>query len=110
MDINILLSPPVAFLIFMVVAGVLYLFGKLIAPKGKPEPGKYDPYACGEEFQADRFKFGYAKFYVAALFFTIMHVAALTVATAPGGPTAFKAVAYLFTIGVSVFILIVDFD
>jgi hypothetical protein len=37
-------------------------------------------------------------------------VAALTVATAPAGATAFKAVAYLFTIGVSVFILIVDFD
>ncbi len=110
MDINILLSPPIAFGLFMVFAGLFYLFGKLLAPKFKPEQGKTDVYACGEEFKADHFKFGYGKFYVAALFFTIMHVAALTVATVPAGVTAYKAIAYLFTIAVSIFILVMDFD
>ena len=110
MDANILLSPPVAFLVFMGISGLLYLFGRLIGEPYTAEPGKLEPYACGENFRPDKFTFGYDRFFVAALFFTVMHVAVLTVATVPGGPDAFKAFGYLVAIAVSVSILFVDFE
>ncbi len=107
---NLLLSPPVAFLLFLGIGGLIYLFGRLIGMPYTPEPGKKEPYACGEDFRPDKFTFGYSKFFVAALFFTVMHVAVLTVATVPGGPDAFKAFGYLVAIAVSISILFVNFE
>lgn len=109
-DVNILLSPPVAFLIFIGIGYLFYLFGRLVAPAYTSEPGKEEPYACGEPYTAAKFTFGYNKFYVAAIFFTIMHVAVLTVATVPGGADAMKAMGYLAVITASISILFADFD
>lgn len=109
-DINILLSPPLAFFLFLIVSAGLYLFGRMIGQPAVPEPGKNEPYACGENFRAEKFIFGYHKFYIAAVFFTIMHVAVLTVATVPGGINAYKGLGYLVAIGMSVFVMFADFD
>jgi NADH:ubiquinone oxidoreductase subunit 3 (subunit A) len=110
MDLHILLSPPVAFLVFMLVGLGIYGLGRLMAGEVVPESGKSEPYACGEPFKAEHVRFGYAKFYVAALFFTLMHVAALVIATVPTGVNAFKALIYLGAIAVSIALLYVDFD
>jgi len=110
MDLSVLLSPPVAFIICLLVSIAIYGFGRLVEEKGKPADGKYEPYACGEEYQAEKTDFGYRKFYIAAIFFTIMHVAVLTIATVPGGAVAFRALIYLAAIAASICCLYVEFD
>ncbi len=110
MDLKILLSPPIAFLLFMLVGYGLYALGNRMAGAPVPEPGKDEPYACGNEYEGQRFQFGYQKFYIAALFFTIMHVAIMTIATVPTGTGAYKAITYLAVIALSIYILYVDFD
>jgi NADH:ubiquinone oxidoreductase subunit 3 (subunit A) len=110
MNLTILLSPPIAFLLFMLVGYGLYALGTRMAGAPVPEVGKDEPYACGNDYQAQRFQFGYQKFYIAALFFTIMHVAIMTIATVPSGVGAYRAIIYLAVIAISIYILYVDFD
>jgi NADH:ubiquinone oxidoreductase subunit 3 (subunit A) len=110
MDLSIILSPPIAFLICLLVSAAIYGFGRLVEEKGSPSHGKYEPYACGEEYRAEKFEFGYRKFYIAAIFFTIMHVAVLTVATVPGGVIAYRAIIYLAAIAASISCMYVEFD
>jgi NADH:ubiquinone oxidoreductase subunit 3 (subunit A) len=110
MDLSILLSPPIAFLVCLLISAALYGFGRLVEEKGAPAEGKYEPYACGEEYKAEKFEFGYRKFYIAAIFFTIMHVAVLTIATAPGGVIAYRALIYLAAIAASISCVFIDFD
>jgi NADH:ubiquinone oxidoreductase subunit 3 (subunit A) len=110
MDPNLLLSPPIAFLIGLGVAYAVYGFGRLLGPVPTPTPGKLEPYACGENFEAEKFSFGYRRFFIAALFFTIMHVAVLSVATVPGGALAYRAIGYLVVIAASISILYSDVD
>ena len=110
MSLEIMLSPPVAFMVCLLLSAAVYGFGKLVEEKATPVPGKYEPYACGENFKAEKFEFGYRKFYIAAIFFTIMHVAVLTIATVPGGASAFRALVYLVVIAASISCLFVDFD
>ena len=110
MDLSIILSPPVAFLVCLVISIGIYGAGYLVEEKAKPNPGKYQPYACGEEYYAEKYEFGYRKFYIAAIFFTMMHVAVLTVATMPGGTGAYRALIYLAVIAASISCLYVDFD
>ncbi|MEF3280795.1 MAG: NADH-quinone oxidoreductase subunit A [Elusimicrobiota bacterium] len=78
---QILLYPPFAFLITLVL---ILLFGKMIksfepAITKKPETSK--TYACGEDFPAQKVSAGYEEFYPYAIFFTILHVAALMLMT-----------------------------
>ncbi len=110
MDLEILLSPPLAFLLAMGIAWLVYAFGALLGPALNATPGKLEPYACGEDFEAEKFSFGYRRFFVAALFFTIMHVAVLSVATVPGGAMAYRAIAYLVVIAASIAVLFSDVD
>ncbi len=110
MDLNILLSPPIAFVLFMLLGYGLYALGPRMAGAPVPEEGKDEPYACGQEYEAQRFQFGYQKFYIAALFFTIMHVAIMAIATVPGGESAWKAITFLAVIAISISLLYVDFD
>ncbi len=110
MNADILLSPPVAFLLCLGIAYGVYLFGVLIGAAAHPTPGKLEPYACGENFAAEKFSVGYRKFFIAAIFFTIMHVAVLTIATVPGGVLTWRALGYLVVIFASVMILYADFD
>lgn len=110
MDFSILLSPPVAFIACFLISLGIYGLGRLVEEKGSPSKGKYEPYACGEQFPAEKLHFGYRKFYIAAIFFTIMHVAVLTIATVPGGASAYRALVYLVAIAASISCLYVDFD
>jgi NADH-quinone oxidoreductase subunit A len=103
---DILLSPPIAFVIFLVFFYILYMLGGLVAPKVKKEGGKLATYACGEDVPGSKIQFGYRLFFFIALFFTMMHVAALVVATLPRGPLVFLGVFYLGMIFLSVLALI----
>lgn len=82
---TILLAPPVVFLIYLALAGLISLFSKHLAASGKDSPGKMKSYACGEDMLVNRAQPDYSQFFQFAFFFTIMHVVVLVVATDPAG-------------------------
>ena len=103
---DILISPPIAFIIFLILFYALYWLGSRMAPKLKKVGGKLTTYACGEDIPGVKLQFGYRFFFFIAIFFTMMHVAALVVATLPTGPLVYLGVFYLGMIFLSVLTLI----
>jgi len=107
MKIDILLSPPCAFLIFLMVSWIVYGFVSRIAPRGEKSAEKLSTYACGEDIPGSKFRFGYRLFFAVALFFTMMHVATLVVATLPkAGPIVFFGFVYLAMVFLAVMSLV----
>lgn len=82
---HILLSPPIAFLIFLALSFGLSAFSKRIAARGVDSDIKQSAYACGEDVEENQAQPDYTEFFKFAFFFTIIHVIALVVATDPGG-------------------------
>jgi NADH:ubiquinone oxidoreductase subunit 3 (subunit A) len=105
---NILLTPLLGFALFVGVAFLIYKLGDAVAPKLKAEGAKLEAYACGEPVPGRQWHVGYRLFFYAALFFTMMHVAALVIATIPGGNLAFAllGIIYLLMITLSIMALI----
>jgi len=104
--VKIILSPPIAFLIFIGVGQLLYLLGRAMAPRTNMTDAKAAPYACGEDVPMGKAQISYKLFFSLAIFFTVMHVAALVVATLPTGPIAWLGIVYLVIIMLSVFALV----
>ncbi len=104
--IALLLSPPVAFFVFLAAALLLYALGSKMGPKLTKTGGKLATYACGEDIPGVKIQFGYRMFFFVALFFTIMHVATLVIATVPAGRITLFAVFYLLMIFLSVMALV----
>ena len=105
--IDILLCPPVAFLIFLVAIVVFYILIGRISLKADKNKDKISTYACGEDMPGFKFQFGYSLFFIFALFFTMMHVATLVIATLPAKtPQVYFGLFYLATIFLSVLGLI----
>jgi NADH:ubiquinone oxidoreductase subunit 3 (subunit A) len=105
-SIDVLLAPPVAFLVFLGAAFLLYGLGRGLAPRVRKVGGKLASYACGEDIPGVKVQFGYRLFFFIALFFTIMHVATLVIATVPSGRIALFALLYLAMIFLSILALI----
>jgi NADH:ubiquinone oxidoreductase subunit 3 (subunit A) len=103
---KILLSPPVVFVIALGLGLLLYALGRAMAPKSKMTPGKGAPYACGEDAPMVKAQISYKLFFLLAVFFTVMHVAALVVTTLPTGPLAVLGIVYLVIIMLSIFALV----
>jgi NADH-quinone oxidoreductase subunit A len=80
---DILLFPPVAFIIVLLFALGLSRLVSGCAPASKPEAGsgKNKPYACGEDIPAEKVIPDYHEFFPFAIFFTLLHVAGLMLAT-----------------------------
>ena len=104
--IDFLISPPAGFLVFLAIGFLIYFLGSKLAPKLKKEGGKTATYACGEDLPGVKLQFGYRLFFFIALFFTMMHVAALVIATIPGGKIVFFGIIYLAMISLSIAALI----
>jgi len=103
---ELLSSPPVAAFVFLAIACGLYWLGGRLAARGKPDPGKHQPYACGEELTPSRAQLTYHAFFRLALMFGILHLATLVLSTLPAETGSHRlATAYLAGIGVSVFVL-----
>lgn len=84
MDIfSALMFPPVVFIIAFLFAMCLSEFfaGWAPSPKTEPGSGKNRPYACGEEVPAEKTIPDYQEFFPFAIFFTLLHVAGLMLAT-----------------------------
>lgn len=101
--------PPIAFLLFLLVALVQYwsLAALSSGEKWPDAPGKLKSYGCGEDVPQARVQPNYRQFFPFAFFFTIMHVAALMASTAPRGEpmVTVLAVFYLLSVVIGVFIL-----
>ncbi|MFC1501476.1 NADH-quinone oxidoreductase subunit A [Elusimicrobiota bacterium] len=81
---NLLLSPPVAFLILLIASILASMLFSAISFKNPNNPsGKLKAYACGEEAPTQKVRPSYGQFFSFAFFFTIMHVLVLVIATAP---------------------------
>jgi len=80
---DILLSPPIAFILLLLVFILLGFISKSMAPKGTASVGKGEAYASGEDVKSHKAQPDYRQFFPFAFFFTIMHVVVLIVATVP---------------------------
>ena len=103
---RILLSPPIVFVISLGIGLLLYWLGSRMAPKANMTAGKASSYACGEDAPMAKAQVSYRLFYSLAIFFTVMHVAALVVTTLPSGPIAALGIVYLAIIMLAVFALV----
>lgn len=82
---NLILSPPLAFIIMLAVSLILSRVSGAFSMVGTPSWGKTKPYACGETAFENKVRPDYGEFFPFAFFFTIMHVVALIIATVPAG-------------------------
>lgn len=78
---ELLLTPPVAFVVALAVIGLLAWLVKGLAISGNPSPGKGEPYACGQNVPTGRIQPGYSDFFHFAFLFTILEVVALILGT-----------------------------
>ena len=80
---DIFLFPPVVFIISLLFAICLseLVSGWAPAPKAVPGSGRDKPYACGEGIPAEKATPSYEEFFPVAIFFTLLHVAGLMLAT-----------------------------
>lgn len=76
-----LLSPLFASLIYGALVAILYLTGKGISVRGKESEVKSSSYASGEMHDAEPAAPGYRPFFVVALFFAVLHLGVLMLAT-----------------------------
>jgi NADH-quinone oxidoreductase subunit A len=94
---NIILSPPLAFIILFAVICVLALLASRLAVRpASVKAGTLKSYACGEDVQDHQARPDYDQFFPFAFFFTIMHVVALVIATVPAENFGMYGLALLF--------------
>jgi NADH:ubiquinone oxidoreductase subunit 3 (subunit A) len=78
---NLILTPPIAFLIFLLLAWVLNQVGRRLAGRETPSALKSSPYTGGEADHASGGAPGYRQFFIIALFFAILHLGVLMLGT-----------------------------
>jgi NADH-quinone oxidoreductase subunit A len=99
MDGVSLLMPPIAFVIVL-AASVLFSFGlSRLAFRGKQAAGAGEPYACGEDIPTHLIQPDYGQFLPFAVFFTVLHVSALVLATVPTETLTSFVMAVVFLLG-----------
>lgn len=85
---SILLSPPIAFLINVLLVGTLYLVGRVLAGPSKKTPLKTSTYASGVAPPLGMAAPGYRPYFVVALFFAILHLGVLVLGSSTFSPFA----------------------
>ena len=84
---EILLAPPLAFIIYLLAAGALTLLGKRMAGSSPTSALKTSLYAAGNAHE-NRAAPGYRTFFVIALFFAAFHLGALVIGSSDLSPAA----------------------
>ena len=105
---QVLLSPPIAFIILLLLLIVIsQLFSTLAFRKRQNIGEAEESYACGEDFDGHMIQPDYSQFFPYAFFFTILHVVALVIATVPTATiqTFFVAMIYVAGAVIGMFIL-----
>ena len=78
---EILLTPPFAFLAYIPLVLIIVGVGRLLAGPEKPTDLKGSIYASGEEASTKPAAPGYRPFFLIALFFAILHLGMLVIGT-----------------------------
>jgi NADH:ubiquinone oxidoreductase subunit 3 (subunit A) len=78
---EILLYPPAAFLIYLLLVILIERTGKVLAGPAHPNPMKISPYGSGEEAPNYRAAPGYRPFFLVAFFFAFLHLGMLVAGT-----------------------------
>lgn len=74
---QIILTPPIAFLIYIPLVFILLWVGKQLAGPEKPSAAKQSIYGAGEKASNIAAAPGYKPFFLVALFFAILHLGML---------------------------------
>ena len=94
---DILLTPPVAFVIVLISMLLFSRFLSTIACKPKTHgEGEEKSYACGEDVSTNLMQPDYSQFFPFAFFFTILHVFTLIIATVPALTLGSFAIAIIY--------------
>jgi NADH:ubiquinone oxidoreductase subunit 3 (subunit A) len=83
-----LLSPLFAFVIYGALVGILSLVSKGISMRGRVSQVKTSSYASGEAHDTEPAAPGYRPFFVVALFFAVLHLGVLMLATSGLAPVS----------------------
>ncbi len=83
---QILFSPPVAFLIYLALAAMLSFAGRKLAGPVKSTLLKSSTYSSGELPPTRSAAPGYRPFFVVALFFAVLHLGALVLGSGLASP------------------------
>ncbi len=105
---NLLLSPPITFIIILgAVFCISAVLRKLAFKPQKQINGLTKPYACGEEIKDYMIQPDYSQFFPFVYYFTILHVVALMVAAIPAGAieTLLIAIVYIICAAVGLLVL-----
>jgi ABC-type multidrug transport system permease subunit len=98
--------PVITFGLALLVSWFIFWFGGKLAPMPlRDAKYKLKAYACGEDFPGGKVEQSYGLFHVAFIF-TVLHVGALVVATAPSGEMAWLAVMTVILVGASALALV----
>lgn len=99
---TILFSPPIAFLIYIGLVAILVVAGRLLAGQSSVSTNT-DLYSSGELSPADDDKSvpGYRPFFVIALFFAVLHLGVVVLAT-----SGFSSVSVLYLMGLMMVLII----
>jgi NADH:ubiquinone oxidoreductase subunit 3 (subunit A) len=97
---DLLLNPAVAFLIFFLLVGILYGFGRVLAGPSHATPIKTSTYSSGEAPPTHLAGPGYRPYFVVALFFAILHLGILVL-----GSGGMNAIALVYLIGIMIALL-----
>jgi NADH:ubiquinone oxidoreductase subunit 3 (subunit A) len=72
---------PIVFGVSLLVAVLIFLVGRKIAPKGQNVVGKTEPYACGETITVEEAKVDLERFLTYAVYFLVFDVFAFVIVT-----------------------------
>ena len=103
--LDLLASPIVWFAAMIAVGWLLYAWASRVAPPFQPEGSKTKSFTGGEAIPGAAYQPGYQFFHV-ALFFTVLHVAALVLVTAHTGTSALLIAIYLGVVSLAVAALV----
>lgn len=100
---ELLLAPPVSFIIILLVIWILFrLLSGLSFKPAKHSAGEGESYACGEENYDNRAQPDYSNFFPFAFFFTLAHVATLIMTTVPVDNFKSFIMAILYIVGAAI--------
>lgn len=83
---DFILSPLMAFGVYIVLVAILSMAARSIAIRGKESAGKREKYAGGEEHDSEPAAPGYRPFFAVALFFAVLHLGVLMIGTSGFSP------------------------
>ena len=97
---TVLYSPPIAFLSYFLLVGLLYGLGRMLAGPAKLTAIKTSTYSSGEAPPKSLAAPGYRPFFVVALFFAILHLGVLVL-----GSSDMSSITIVYLIGLMLALL-----